>query len=177
MWRVIRGFLAIKSVVFGLLVLALWARSYWVGDTFRKGSRTQYIELCSAAGSVVVRFAHDGGPTRLLGSWEYVNSEAPRQALLESQMEQSTWNTLGFGFNYDRPTNLPQGLIVNLMLPYWLVFLLAIPSALLWVVRRRKAAATSGAVTWCPACWKEWPGKRDKCPRCGGVVAVNEAIE
>src|SRR5439155_20101063 len=49
--RVFRGFLALKSLIVALAVLALWGRSYFTGDLVRKGSEAQYVELGSAAGS------------------------------------------------------------------------------------------------------------------------------
>jgi hypothetical protein len=62
------------------------------------------------------------------------------------------------------------------LLPHWLVFLLAIPSAVLWIWRNtvRPQPLKSGDKSWCPACWREIPGIVEKCPGCGGPVAVQK---
>ena len=48
--RIFRGFMAIKSVILGALILALWIRSYRSADTIVRGDATQSIGLTSAAG-------------------------------------------------------------------------------------------------------------------------------
>src|SRR4051812_1094938 len=110
----------------------MWGRSYMLADTVRKGNTMQYIELGSASGTVLVRFGHDGKPTHLEGSWEHVKSETPKKLLDEMAMEGSSANSFGFGYNKQVVGDPPRGVIVDILLPYWLVFLLAIPSAVRW---------------------------------------------
>src|ERR1043165_266700 len=84
--RAWRTFSAIKSVVVGALILWLWVRSYFVGDAFRKGSDTQYIELSSGNGAMIIRFGHDGQPTHFTGTWDHVKSAQPDDILIEAGM-------------------------------------------------------------------------------------------
>ena len=76
--RFYRGFMAIKSLVVGLLILVLWGRSYVVGDMFARGSSTQAIQIGSAVGVMIVQFVHDGHPTKLEGSWHRDDRRALR---------------------------------------------------------------------------------------------------
>ena len=176
MGRIFRGFLAIKAAVFGLLILVLWVRSHFVADAFHKGNQAQYIELGSAAGTVIARFGHDGNQTHLEGSWKHVRSEEPDTMLKEAKMEDGPWNKLGFGYNKTLITNPQPGVVVNVMLPHWLVFLLAIPSALRWLWKwSQKPKVYTGGRSWCPSCVREIRGVVAKCPGCGGPVAVEEA--
>ena len=174
--------MALKSLIVGLLVLAIWARSYSVGDVFRRGSATQFIELGSAAGNVIIRFGHDGKPTVLAGSWSRVRSAEPHELFDTtagpslSRSDASPWRSAGFGFHHEViqwPIPLA---IYTFLVPHWLIFILAIPSAILWVIRKLRAArgqpgAIAAPTAWCPACCMELRTARMSCPRCGGPVA------
>jgi hypothetical protein len=184
----LRGFLAIKSLVVGLAILGLWGRSYFVGDLVRKGNETQWIELGSAAGSTIVTFGHDGQVTKFEGTWQYVASRDPRQMLGDVWVgEASVWNRLGFGFSHDTYYLPRRGMVFHIVLPHWLVFLLAIPSAVKWAWQRSggglflasyndSSGETEDEVLECPTCgqllWKRVP---HACPRCGQtLIASNE---
>src|SRR2546421_7472108 len=91
--------MALKSAVFGVVILLLWARSYVVGDVVRKGNAAQYIELDSANGAVITRFGHDGNPTHLEGSWGHVSEDEPLVIKKQRGMAETTWNRIGFGYN------------------------------------------------------------------------------
>src|SRR5687768_11560134 len=119
--QIFRGFLALKAAVFGVIILVLWLRSYAVADSFRKGVEPQYIELGSARGSVIVRFGHDGNQTQLVGSWRRVRAAEPADLLAQAGMYDSAWNRIGFGYTRQLVGSPPRGVIVNLMLPHWLV--------------------------------------------------------
>jgi hypothetical protein len=176
--KVIRGFLIIKAAVFGAVILVLWARSYMVGDTFRKGNAYQYIELSSASGSVVARFGHDGNETKLEGSWEHVKAQEPAEMLALAGLNETPANKVGFGYRKQMIGSPPIGVVVSVMLPHWLVFLLAIPSLLRWLWRRSQSSGSrpvDGVMSWCPACWREIPGRVACCPECKGPVAVGDA--
>jgi len=172
-----RTFLALKSVVVGLLILFLWGRSYFVGESFHRGTPTQYVQIGSAGGSMLVRFAHDGGPTKLLGTWERDRTSDPRQVLVQAGMGGTSLNRIGLGFNSRFIPQPNHGMIVNIMLPHWLVFLLAIPSAVKWVRRRAKERAESTPFAWCPQCTQEIRDPSDSCPSCGGPVGVIPAMQ
>ena len=180
----LRGFLALKSLVIGLAVLGLWGRSYFVGDVVRKGSATQYVQLGSAAGVAVVTFGHDGERTRLGGSWQYVATRSPREVLKEAGLGDTVWNRLGLGWNRQMLDAPARGMIVRVMLPHWLVFLLAIPSAVFWVVRRRKAQmarsrasfASEGGPLVCPKCGQLFGRVPASCPVFGQVLAAQEFL-
>ncbi len=173
MGRVFRGFLAIKAAVFGVLILVLWVRSYLVADAFRKGNGAQYVQIASARGAVVTTFGHDGKKTKLEGSWAHVRAEDPEVILKETNFSDTPANALGFGYSKNMIGNPPRGVVVNVMLPHWLAFLLAIPSALRWVWlwSQKPAVVRPGGKSWCPACVNEIRGIVEKCPRCGGAVA------
>ena len=182
----IRGFLAIKSLVVGVAILALWGRSYFVGDHVRRGTKTQWIELGSASGSTIVTFGHDGQATKLSGaSWHYLASRDPRRMLREVGLGQDTVvHRLGFGFHREMFNQPVPGMIVHIVIPHWLVFLLAIPSALRWVWRRSRVpgdlaaaagapasgAAAAGAIAATPQRYFRYDGMWE-CPTCGQLYA------
>lgn len=177
MGRLFRGFLAIKSLVVGILILALWARSYFVGDLFHKGNQSQYIEIASGCGDVIVSFGHDGGPTKLVGSWKRVRTDEPRELIADNGMARSAANAIGFGYSKTFVGDPPTGVLVHIMLPHWLMFLLAIPSLLRWLWRRsmKHAGPIAAGRSWCPRCVREIRGVVANCPGCGGPVASEPA--
>jgi hypothetical protein len=163
--------MAIKSVVIGLLVLLLWARSYIVGDSVIRGTEAQHIHLGSAAGAVIIGFVHDGKPTQIAAPWHREATLSPKTLLTEAGMEDTASNRLRFGFNHHRVDPPGQGLIVNIMVPHWLIFLLAMPSAILWVWRRRRRRLAQQSIrAWCPRCVREINVTGDTCPQCGGPI-------
>jgi hypothetical protein len=172
-----RGFLALKSLLVGLAVLALWGRSYFAADLVRKGSATQYIQLGSASGSTLITFGHDGQPTRLRGSWQYVRSEAPKQMLAEAGLGDSVWNRIGFGFKREIVTTPTRGMVVTLIAPHWLIFLLAMPSAIRWMIRKSRAATATQseedrfAMHVCPYCGQTFARVPVQCPVCRNPLA------
>ena len=162
---VLRGFLALKSLILGLVILALWGRSYFVGDLVRKGSDAQYIELGSAAGSAIITFRHDGQKTTFGGKWQYVSHEEPRPMLVAAGLGDSVWNRVGFGFQRRVAQAPAHGMIVTLIMPHWLIFLLAIPSALRWAVRRARAKQDPVVAS------DEERFAMHECPHCGQLYA------
>ena len=172
-----RTFLAVKSLIVGLAVLGLWARSYFVGDQFRRGDDAQYIQLGSARGSVIVTFGHDGTKTRFGGSWDYVASKEPRQMLADASVgSENVWNRLGFGFRREMTYAPVRGMRVILAAPHWLVFLLAIPSAVKWFIRRRRREEEDavGVFHECPRCGQMFARVPHTCPICGQPLAAPE---
>src|SRR5688572_8641123 len=121
-----RGLLAIKSLIVAVAILALWGRSYFAGDQVRRGDAAQYIQLGSAGGSIVITYGHDGKETRLRGSWDYLHSREPRQILAAAQLGDSVWNRVGFGFNREMVLWPVRGMMVNIIVPHWVIFLLAV---------------------------------------------------
>ena len=182
-----RGFLAIKSLLVGLAVLALWGRSYFTADLVRKGSATQFIQLGSAAGSTLITFGHDGQKTRLQGRWEYVRAEEPREMLASVKLGDSVWNRIGFGFRREIVYSSPPTMHVTLVVPHWLIFLLAIPSALRWAIRRARAGAVLAgsagggedprlAMYECPNCRQMFARVPPQCPVCGQPLVGGEYV-
>ncbi len=175
MRELFRGFLALKSLLAALAILALWGRSYFVGDQVRRGDDVQYIQLGSANGSVVITFGHDGNQTRLRGSWDYLRSGEPRQILAAAQLGDSVWNRVGFGFNQKKVMSPAPGLIVNIVLPHWIVFLLAIPSAWKWAMRRWFTdPPIEGEILECPSCGQMFARVPQSCPICGQPLVIPE---
>jgi hypothetical protein len=177
MKRIFRGFMAIKSVIVGTLILALWVDSYWKSDTLVRGDQTQYIQLTSAAGRVLVRFVHDGQPTRLRASWHRESSADLGEALREFPTDQSVWGRLGFAFAKERLAAPVNGMRVDIVMPLWLLFALAMPAAVLWLLRRPSNRSAPGAASaWCPHCCVQFNYACTQCPRCGGPVGVGAAF-
>ncbi|MEO6435275.1 MAG: hypothetical protein ABIP55_05885 [Tepidisphaeraceae bacterium] len=171
-----RGFLALKALVAGVLILALWGRSYFVGDQVRRGSESQYVQLGSAYGSTIITFGHDGQRTVLGGSWEYVASKDPREMLRDVNLGDSVWNRLGFGFGRETFYLPTRGIVFNFIVPHWLIFLLAIPSAVRWVCRRTRRDAVYDDVRGpleCPTCGQTLFEIPPACPRCGQPLVVS----
>jgi hypothetical protein len=166
--------MAIKSVVIGVLVLLLWARSYVVGDSVIRGTDAQHIYLGSASGAVIIGFVHDGQPTQISAPWHREATLSPRTLLAQAEMGDSQANQLRFGFNQHRFEPPRRGMAVNIMLPHWLIFLLAMPSAIMWIVRRRKKRLANEIRAWCPRCVREIPAQGDTCPDCGGPLGYPE---
>jgi hypothetical protein len=186
-----RGFLALKSLVVGVAILALWGRSYFVGDHVRRGTDRQWIELGSAFGSTIITFGHDGKRTTLRGSsWQYLASRDPRRMLRDVRMDQdSVLHRLGFGFRSDSFSEPVRGMIYHIVIPHWLVFLLAMPSAVKWVWRRSRppreagsAAGGAGGVDayrgpWeCPTCGQMFAKPPPTCPICRTQLGVEEFV-
>jgi hypothetical protein len=170
-----RGFLALKSLVVALAILALWGRSYFAGDQFRRGDAAQYIQLGSASGSVVVTFGHDGKETRLRGTWDYVASKEPRQVLATARLGDSPWNRVGFGFSKEMVVWPVRGMLVNIVVPHWLLFLLAVPSAARWAMRRWfTPEPIENDVLECPRCGQMFARVPHACPICGQALVVAE---
>jgi hypothetical protein len=174
--------MALKSLVVGLLILAMWVRSYSVGDLFRRGTATQFIELGSTAGTVIIKFGHDGQKTRLDGTWSRVKSEEPHQLLTTNAAAavnanaDAPWHKAGFGYSREMITWPITLNVVTFLVPHWFMFLLAMPSAFLWLWRRLNRARSEGSVVvaptaWCPTCQRELRNAVMVCPRCGGPVA------
>ena len=181
---VLRGLFALKSLLIGLAVLVLWGRSFVVGDELRKGTETRYVQVASAGGELIVTSRHEADETgRLVGSWSRIGARDPRDVLDDASVgRRSLWNRLGFGCDshaVDVPT---QGYVVTFMLPYWMVFLLSIPAAVRWVVRRHEAAvaASKGLVDdpplVCPTCGQMFGAVPAACPVCGQVLAAQEFV-
>jgi hypothetical protein len=172
--QALRGFLAIKSLVLSLAILGLWARSYFVGDQFRRGDDAQYVQLGSGRGSVVVTFGHDGNPTRLSGSWSYLAAGEPRQVLNVAQLGDSVWNRVGFGFNKQQVNWPVRGMMVNVVVPHWFMFLLAVPAAARWAMRRWFSPTTPDDVRIleCPRCGQMFARVPSHCPICGQALAI-----
>ena len=151
--RIFRGFMAIKSVILGAAILALWVRSYRSADTIVRGDATQSIGLTSAAGRVLIEFLHDGQPTRIRASWHRESSRQPADVVRGMPVASSIWGKLGFGFNTERFTAPNVGMRVDILAPHWAIFLLAMPSAILWMLRNwRLRPRKGGAISWCPRC-------------------------
>ena len=175
MREVFRGLMAIKSLLVALMILGLWGRSYFAGDQVRRGDAAQYIQLGSASGSIVLTYGHDGNPTRLTGSWHYLHSRDPRQILAAAQLGDSVWNRVGFGFSKEMVVWPVRGLMVNIVMPHWLIFLLAIPSAARWAMRRWFSdEITEGDILECPSCGQMFARVPSACPVCGQALAIPE---
>jgi len=177
MKRIFRGLMAIKSVVIGGLILALWVRSYWKSDLLIRGDDAQSITLVSAAGRVLVTFVHDGKPTRLRASWRCITDVPSDDTLRTVAMGDSIWNRLGMGFQSERFAPPLIGMRVDILVPHWLMFALAMPAAVWWVVRRLNSRPVSSATgAWCPRCCAAFRHSGPTCRRCGGPVAVGAAF-
>jgi hypothetical protein len=170
-----RGFLAIKSLLAAVAILGLWGRSYFTGDQVRRGDAAQYIQLGSANGSVVVTFGHDGKPTQLRGTWQYVSSREPQQVLAAAQLKDSVWNRVGFGFSQELVAWPVRGLMVNIVVPHWIIFLLAVPSAWKWAMRKWFSdEPTEEDILECPSCGQMFARVPHTCPVCGQALIMPE---
>jgi len=170
-----RGLMAIKSLLVALVILGLWGRSYFAGDQIRRGDAAQYIQLGSASGSVIITYGHDGNPTRLRGTWHYLASKDPRQILAAAQLGDSVWNRVGFGFSKELVMWPVRGLMVNIVLPHWMIFLLAIPSAWKWAKRRWFSDDIAEEdILECPNCGQMFARVPQACPICGQTLVVPE---
>ena len=179
--RFIQGILAIKSVVLGILIASLWVRSHWVADALRWGNRTQHVELGSAEGTVIIRYANDTRKPADMGLWEIWHASPPQIMLMYAGLGDSRLNRVGFGMS-KFPNEANKGVIVNVMMPHALLVLLAIPGPVVWVWqwfhrRRRFQRARLGTMSWCPNCWRQIEGIVVTCPACGGLVATHHAQE
>ena len=175
MREVYRGFMAIKSLLAAIAILGLWGRSYVAGDQVRRGDAAQYIQLGSARGSIVITFGHDGQDTRLGGSWDYLATREPRQILAAAQLGDSPWNRIGFGFSKEMVVWPARGLMVNFIVPHWVIFLLAVPSAWKWAMRRWFSdLPTEEDILECPSCGQMFTRVPHACPICGQALVLPE---
>jgi len=177
--RFIQGLLAIKSVLLGILIAAMWVRSHHTGDALRWGNKTQHIELGSADGSVIIRYANDGRAPADMRLWEIWHADPPQIMLLRARLGESRLNQAGFGLTKE-PGDAGRGVVVNVMIPHFLLVLLAIPGPMIWVwhwYHRRRRRIKLGTMSWCPTCWREVEGIVYTCPECGGPLATHDEHE
>jgi hypothetical protein len=172
--RFVQGLLAIKSVLLGIFIGSMWVRSHAVADALRWGNKTQHVEIGSAAGSVFIRYANDARPSVDIGVWEIWHSDPPQLMLMYAGMGESAWNKMGFGVS-KQAGDRGVGVVVNLMVPHFLLILLAIPGPVVWVWHwhHRRRRWRLGTISWCPNCWCESDGIMVTCPKCGGAVATH----
>jgi hypothetical protein len=177
--------LSVASLVLSVALLAMWVRSYWVGDTWlwQRVTRDEriiyswYMELTSGAGGIGLsrdtedydaRYAtvHDIG-----ADWSFARREArrpayPQPAFFVGPNQPAT--AFAFRWNGNRA-----GTRRELILPYWiLVLLFAIAPALsarrVWLHRRARRRRRANA---CPACGYDLRASPERCPECGAMPA------
>jgi hypothetical protein len=136
--RLIRGIKITWTVICGiacLLLIVLWVRSYWWGDSLTVNqSNTSYFGLVSMSTDTIfvssrgrVGGIWNGASGLLTPSWKFTGGPIT--------VEDDEPGILGFSF-----TNAPLGLGRNFSVPYW--FLVVISAAI-------------GGVSWLP--W--WPNR------------------
>ena len=155
--------LAALSAVLTVILLCLWARSCWVGDSILYAATDRYCFLKSVDGAIYVGiikqrlipvdtrfsvFDIDPGLHAFIG-WSF-RRLSPRAY-----------------FGVGPETNL----LWTYSLSYWLLVIVfsVIPSMWLynWWVRRRRR--TIGA---CLQCGYDLRASKDRCPECGAAIAV-----
>jgi hypothetical protein len=183
-----RGYRALRSLALALIIGTFWARSYFVADIFRKGTETRYEQYASAAGSAIITLRRDL-PTygnrfqqqpRITGRWEYSSRSRPREMLLDAGMGDSVWSKLGFGDHREMVYDPARSVIVNLMLPHWLLFLIFIPRFAWWYFRQqRELKANEGydqrAMYACPGCGQLYARVPPVCAVCRQEMVQPEA--
>src|SRR6267142_948072 len=162
--RWIFSMVALISVLLGLVVAAIWVRSYWVGDTWLwydpppAGVCSNHLRL----GHGYVQYvwwdvSRYSGLNRIAG---YYRDDPANLDRLDGQIGKTH---LAFpGLRYDRQP--PEWIIAQLHLA-WPVVLTAIPPVL-WIVatRRRRRRARLGL---CPVCGYDLRASPGRCPECG----------
>jgi len=161
-----RGYRALRSLALAIIIGSFWVRSYFVADVFRKGSETHYEQYASASGSLIMTYRRDLPTTAagrfkpaepLTGQWDYFTRNRPREMLNSAGLGDSTLNKLGFGRHREMVYDPGRSMIVNLMLPHWLLSLIFIPRFAWWYFRQqRELKANEGydqrAMYACPGC-------------------------
>ncbi len=148
----------------------LWHRSWHVGDLIQWNRPTMSLGWYSSEGGVRLFVATATPPERLNGdgawSWDEDHHGYPH--------EDKSVAVVAFpwaGISIDRCLNGVGGYWSDLILPYWVIVLLAgIPGGTAgWRLWRRRRPALSGV---CRSCGYDLRASPGRCPECGTAPAV-----
>jgi len=190
--RFLRGAVAALSLLICLLTLALWIRSYWVGEEWffntsaaspentsplpgNPNSWLYQYHLASGAGQFqIVRrnlTQNDAAPIGLKRMAE------PADALTDFQSKHTgdvNWRFAGLGYigmdrRYINVSNMQawQWGFKIITLPGWLISLITVIPPLLWL--RRWRIYRRNRPGFCTVCGYDLRATPDRCPECGNV--------
>ena len=180
--RYIRSIVVILCTVLCALSLAGWVRSRWVSDEVFYGSKPAAAfgtEATCAHG-----FAHGGGdiaflrcesaaPMPIPTGWRYRRLST---GLTRHMMPDRVTGLFGYGV-VDSHSALPAVRYVAIVLPYWVVTLLAAFPFLFMAWRHWRARdARRLAAGLCPACGYDLRASENRCPECGAARAAPPAV-
>ncbi|HEV2293654.1 MAG TPA: hypothetical protein VGR35_07350 [Tepidisphaeraceae bacterium] len=164
---------AVVSLLLCVAACVLWVRSYWLWEGV--AYQTTSGRLCTVTSRLgALSFdVTDGWPAGQFKPLE-LHSDPVLVAGLSSPSE---WHLLGFGVDRHAQmvgvgdwTGPSSG--TSIIVPYWLVSLLAMISALVMsfplLIRRHRRR-----LGLCAACGYDLRGTPDRCPECGNVAAIN----
>ena len=165
------------SLLLFLAVCALWARGYWVSDSFKRIQPYVDDEIELGGGGVTWMRSEYGVHRNFyvppeFGVWRH-SSDEPHPSLSRTLRDGGTpagWlNFAGFltGRHYGDPAELPSRAIG---VPYWAVFLfVGIAPALIGIRRLRGRRRRDPGL--CPRCGYDLRATPGRCPECGTIAS------
>jgi hypothetical protein len=175
--------LAAMSLILGIATVAFWVRGYWIADSFKYTwsssitdsyamkwppqykLRNAFVGLSSSKGVAMILGDASGGYVRTYPMG--LVHQKIRHGNTFWPPNQTVWNHLGFWAGSDTAHGGGNsGEIHNffLIIPFWLVLLLAAAMPLRWVYIYRRDRHPRG---FCTKCGYDLRATPDRCPECG----------
>src|SRR3954468_22797401 len=176
--------LSALSLLLCAATLALWVRSYWVGEAiYREGPSYRLAVLSSRGQCSAFRTTYPAsaanGPTRWKysdrGMWAQVTQ---RPGLYRADPAVRCYGPIaGFGM-FDKPAGpTSRGAATReVFFPYWSLVLLTAAGPAAWYARRRRRLR-SRSLGLCPACGYDLRATPDRCPECGTPASATDGVE
>jgi hypothetical protein len=192
--QMILNALAMLSLLLCVATIALWLRSYWIGDQWYRSQWT--IE--PTPGSAGIRLKHELAAWLISGSgglavevrlqdfhrpvanpaatqprppnvdeWSWATVRPPEYPSAGSA--DTFWRRLGFGHWVSRYGLGYVGTSRRVWAPSWFVTLLFALGPTVWVVRRVRSRRRSGQGL-CPVCGYDLRATPERCPECGTMT-------
>jgi hypothetical protein len=154
---------ATLSLVLACATIAMWARSLWRFDCF---------QIDSARGTIRMLNSMSGG-LGLVVIWPAADGEDPPQPWSWDSTRAPPGHMWGPSYSLKEDFMGTGSPILEVVLPYWMLFVLSLPLALVAGRRvgKRLLRSRRRARGLCPTCGYDLRESQERCPECGGAQA------